>query len=113
MVKKVIIGAMLVFASLTASAQYSAQSESIREVSPEMFQLIKEEALRKWKNDFPMVMHEVNKQSEAIVNMFLLKRESDYDSEIMARAEQKWGIDYVMQEHEYRKQLKSKKALQN
>jgi len=93
------------FTSASETEQRAVESPSRTEI----IDLLKKNALEKWKTDYEMVNYEVNKQTDAYD--WIIKQ-TEYP-DIMKKAKQKWGNDYEMVQYEYEKQIESYKALYN
>lgn len=84
-----------------------------KEVSPAkserdtVLEILKAEAMKKWKDDYSMVKYELEKQTEAYD--WVVKQTENLD--IMKKAKAKWGNDYSMVKYEYEKQVEAFKAL--
>lgn len=135
--KKIIIFITLIaFSVISYSQELESNALMIKEKYNTLYEkTIKKYALLKWKDDFNMVVYEINKQSDALVNI-VDKFESKYTN-ILFKAVIKWShegkkeynekvwdnfkylgissmleleVDWNMVQYEYEKQVKAANA---
>jgi len=100
-------------ATATPTSEITPAVTITKEVAPAkserttVLEILKAEAMKKWKDDYSMVKYELNKQTEAYDWVI---KQTEY-SDIMKKALQKWGNDYSMVKYEYEKQVEAFKAL--
>jgi hypothetical protein len=100
-------------ATTTPVQETTPTTAATKEISPAkseratVLEILKAEAMKKWKDDYSMVKYELEKQTEAYD--WVVKQTENLD--IMKKAKQKWGNDYSMVKYEYEKQVEAFKAL--
>ncbi|MEG9327314.1 hypothetical protein V6B16_05155 [Salinimicrobium catena] len=115
---------LLIFCSTSTIAQeLNTESEFLKQKRPTVFNSIKEFSENKWKDDYSMVLHEVNKQSKGFVDILKFMDEDESNDRILQNAISKWSdgsnipidqnptIDWGMVSYEVRKQQQSRAAL--
>lgn len=100
-------------ATATPMAEATPTVVAAKEINPTkseretVLEILKAEAMKKWKDDYSMVKYELEKQIEAYD--WVVKQTENLD--IMKKAKAKWGNDYSMVKYEYEKQVEAYKAL--
>lgn len=100
-------------ATATPTSEITPAVTIAKEIAPAkserttVLEILKAEAMKKWKDDYSMVKYELNKQTEAYDWVI---KQTEYP-DIMKKALQKWGNDYSMVKYEYEKQVEAFKAL--
>lgn len=111
----------LFFISTSVCCQeLSSSSRALKENMPETYQAIKAYAINQWENDHSMILYEINKQSEAFVEVSNLSQENPA---IFSNAVVQWGenitnenllknstIDWSMVLYEMKKQIQAKNS---
>lgn len=128
--KKLLLILFLSFSTFTFSQELNNNATFLKQGMPETYEAIKQFSEEKWETDYSMILHEINKQSDAfkeLMEISALER-SDFD-EIFIRALVKWtenpktlekgdmaakfqnpNTDWSMVVHEMKKQIKAKDA---
>lgn len=87
-----ILLAVLLATTFVEAQELNSNASYIKETySAEYEQTLKKHALNKWEDDFNMVVHEINKQAEALVK-FIDEFKGD-NTNIAFNAIQKWSKD--------------------
>lgn len=71
-------------------------------------EIIKENAIKKWQDDYRMVEYEYNLQVESLNEIF---SKENLDSEILEKSLEEWGYDFRMVLYEYDMQFEAKTKL--
>ena len=92
MKKAIFIFSVLFIATLARTEGLNSNANYIKnKYSSEYEKTLKKHALEEWKDDFSMVVYEINKQADALIKL-IDEFESNYTN-IAFKAIQKWGID--------------------
>lgn len=76
--------------------------------------IIRAHAEKEWPQNYAMQKYEIERQSEALVQLLARDRKADHATkQIMAKAHQQWGDNYNMMNYEVDRQLKAKSELGN
>jgi hypothetical protein len=128
--KKILLILFLSFSSFAFSQELNDNASFIKQGMPETYEAIKQFSEEKWETDYSMVLHEINKQSDAFKELMEISglERSDFD-EIFIAALVKWtenpetlqkggmeakfqnpNTDWSMVVHEMKKQIQAKDA---
>jgi len=81
----------------------------------DLYNGIKADAVKRWRNDERMVIITINNQSNALMEMGKLGEEKNFDENIMFKAMDKWktpnGFNYEMVVFSYKKQMEAKNRI--
>ena len=117
MKKLITVLAMILFV-VTAQAQLNKNAQKLKEKVNYRYKQIVLFAEKDWKGDHEMMIHVINKQSDALVEIFDCMEADDYDETLLAILLGKWSttnikdevlyFDWEMVLYEYEKQLELK-----
>ena len=108
----------LIICSTAAFSQLRADAKMLKSDLPKSYSAIRTFAVKKWADDHKMVVFEINKQSEAMLNVLLVE---DKNVDVFTEAYSKWTerdintinisenptTDWGMVYWEYKKQVKA------
>ena len=78
-----------------------------------IFREIVVNAKAKWTDDPEMIIHDINEQSEAVVEFAKITRLDSYHERTMAGALRDWKGDWIMVVHTYKKRNKARLQVLN
>ena len=115
--KKYILLTVLIIGMIANTfGQLSEYAQVAKDNNSPIYDQAKDRAVEKWEDNHRMVVYEINKQIEAMVEAISLKRSTEFDEDIMLGAMHKWhetingkdNYNWSMVIYEYKKQVKSK-----
>jgi hypothetical protein len=104
------------------SQELNLPAQFLKEEQPETYKAVKTFAETKWEEDHNMILHEINGQAEAYIELIrLAEAEGPGIKDVIFNALKKWTegevgefdnptTDYKMVVHEVKKQMKAKTA---
>ena len=88
----IIILAILLTATFTKAEGLNSNASYIKKNYPSEYeQTLKKHALAEWKDDYSMVVYEINKQADALID--LIEEFKSENTNIVYKAMQEWSID--------------------
>lgn len=116
--KTIIITIGLILVTLVSYGQLNSSATFLKENRAESYKDIKFMAVLKWDNNHNMIIHEINKEADAKLEVGKITKDANYDEELLLNAMVKWSetiggklyYDYSMVVYEYKKQIKAKES---
>lgn len=113
---------LFIIAFLTVGAvnaqELNAKAKMLKSEEPKLYNDLKTFAVDKWKTKHRMVVYEINRQTDALFEMYDLANEPDYDKELMIQSMAKWRkeikgelyYNWPMVIYNYKRELTAKKS---
>ena len=107
---------LLIFSTLSISAQLNSNAKLIKEKLPNEYHLIKLIASEDWEGDHRMMLYTINNQADAYIKVLEFSKAPNYDKAIFKNALSEWSklikgencTDWKMVAYTYKNQLKAK-----
>ena len=108
----IILMVMVLFVETLSCSGFSKASLTLQKIKDKsIFNNIVANAKKIWKGDSDMIIYEVNRQAEAVLEFSKLVSDSSYDEATMRRVVETWESDWVMIVYDYKRQNEARLLL--